>query len=394
MTTRISFGQISSRILERLFANNSKLEATQSQLSSGKKLEKASDNPVSVSQSMKFRSELDEYASFQRNIDDGHAYMGTVDSILTTSTGLYQNMRERAIQASNDTLDSQGRSFIGQEVRAIFDQMVSLSNTAFKGEYIFSGSNSQVPPYEIRNGASRIITAPLVPSGDMTMAVGNPIQIIDKNVDDSKDTATYDANAYQIIPGTLKVNGLTEGTDYTVDYVKGTITFTPPGTAALALTGAGPGIDLSYSWLRRNEKSLDGVANREIEAGVEARINTTASDVYGTNTEINAWEAMINLMEGTLNNKPDKIRESIAKIDFSMKRQATAQSMNGARIQRFESTQSHLDERAINMTQLQSEVEDVDFAKAISDYQQQQAVYEASLKVGAQAMQQSLVNFL
>jgi flagellar hook-associated protein 3 FlgL len=394
MTTRISFGQISNRILERLFANNSKLEATQSQLSSGKRLEKASDNPVSVSQSMKFRAELDQYASFQRNIDDGHAYMGTVDSILTTSTGLYQNMRERAIQASNDTLGAQGRSFIGQEVRAIFDQMVSLSNTAFKGEYIFSGSNSQVPPYEIRTGASRVLTTPAVPSGDMAMALGTPIQIIDKNVDDSKDTATSDANAYQIIPGTIKVNGLTEGTDYSVDYINGTITFTAPGAAALALTGAGPGIDLSYSWLRRNEKSLDGVANREIEAGVEARINTTASDVYGTNTENNAWEAMITLMEGTLNNRPDKIRESIAKIDDSMKRQSTAQSMNGARIQRFESTQSHLDERTVNMTQLQSEVEDVDFAKAISDYQQQQAVYEASLKVGAQAMQQSLVNFL
>ncbi|MDB5051648.1 MAG: flagellar biosynthesis protein FlgL [Fibrobacteres bacterium] len=393
MASRISFNQISNRILDRLFANYNKLEGTQNQLSTGKKLNSPSDNPVGVSQSMEIRSELDQFKSFQRNVDDGLAYLGTVDSTLGTANNLYQSMRERAIQASNDTNSADSRYYIGREVRGMFDQMVSLSNTAFKGEYVFSGTNSQVPPFELRDGASKIVNGAGALSGNVNyLGAGVQMDLIDKNVDDSKDTVTSDANPVLVVPGTLKVNGLTEGTDYTMDYVKGKITFTSAAATALVASG---NADITYTWLRRNEKDMDGTINREIEEGVAAKINTTASDVFGSKTEANgAWESMINLMEGTINNKPEKVRTSIDQLDASLKRQLTAQSTNGSRVLRFESTQSRNDERTVYTTKLQSDVEDVDFAQAISDFNLQQAVYDASLKMGARALQNTLVNFL
>lgn len=393
MSSRISFTQVSARILDRLFANYNKLEGIQQQLATGKKVNSPSDNPVNASQGMALRSELDQFRSFQRNIDDGMAYLGTVDSTLGTANSLYQNMRERAIQASNDTNSGDSRFYIGKEVRGMFDQMVALSNTSFKGEYIFSGTNSQVPPYEMRKGSSNVVNGAGLLTGDVNyLGAGVEMDLIDKNVEDSKDTITSDANPALIVPGTIQVNGLTEGTDYTVDYVRGKITFT--SAAATALVGSG-NAQITYDWLRRNEKDLDGVMNREIEEGISARINTTASDVFGSKTEADgAWEAMINLMEGTLNNKPDKIRSAIEQLDVSLKRQLTAQASNGARVNRFETTQARNDERTVYTTKLQSEVEDVDFAQAISDFNLQQAVYDASLKMGAQALQNTLVNFL
>jgi flagellar hook-associated protein 3 FlgL len=151
---------------------------------------------------------------------------------------------------------------------------------------------------------------------------------------------------------------------------------------------------MNYNWLRRNEKDLDGISNREVEEGVAARLNTTASEAFGSNLEQNAWEGIINLMEGTLKNKPDKILESIAKIDTSFKHQLSAQAANGARVQRFESTQVRNDERTIYTQELQSQTEDVDFAQAISDFNMQQTIYDASLQMGAKAMQNTLMNFL
>ena len=226
----------------------------------------------------------------------------------------------------------------------------------------------------------------------MNYVAGTPMTLIDKSVDDSLDTATRAANPELLIPGTVRVNGLTEGTDYTVDYIKGTITFTSP--AATTAVGAGTA-DITYEWLRRNEKDLDGVINREIEEGVSARINTTAADLYGSKTEANgAFEAMINLLEGTLNNKPDMVRSSIDGLDSALRRQLGAQSANGARVLRLESTQGRNDERLVYTTKLQSDVEDVDFAKAISEFNLQKTVYEASLKMGAQALSKSLVDFL
>ena len=392
MSSRISFGQISNHILDRLFMNYNKLEGIQSQLASGSKVSKGSDDPVAAAMSMGLRSDLDQYGSFQRNVSDGLAYLGTVDSTMSSANGVYQSLRERAIQASNDTNSAESRFFIGREVRGMFDQMVALSNTTFKGEYIFSGTNSQVAPYEMRSGVSKVVNAPPALSGNMSYTAGVAMNLMDKSVTDSRDTITGAANPALVIPGSLRVNGLTEGTDYTVDYVHGQITFTSAAATAAVTSNTA---DITYEWVRRNEKDMDGVINREIEEGVKARINTTASEVFGSKTQANgAFESMINLLDGTLNNKPDKIRTSIDGLDNALKRQLGAQSANGARVLRLESTQTRNDERMVYTTKLQSEVEDVDFAKAISDFNLQQTVYEASLKMGAQALQSSLVDFL
>jgi flagellar hook-associated protein 3 FlgL len=395
MSTRISFASINTRILDRLYQNYNKLEGIQQQIASGKKVDRPSDDPVAVSNSMELRTQIDQFKSFQRNIDDGLAYLGTVDTTLTTGNSLYQNMRERAIQASNDSNSAESRMFIGREVRGMFDQMVALANTAFKGEYIFSGTNTQVAPYEIRNG--RTLASAAAPSGgnlQLTAAdLGTPNAIkrlADLNTTDSAQTSGY-TDAYHVIPGTVTCPGLTEGTDFTVDYVQGSVTFLTMNAVTLA---AGPGIDMRYDWLRRNEKDLDGVVNREVEEGVTARMNTTATEAFGSNDEDTSWEAMINLLEGTLMNDPAKVRSSITKIDASMTRSLSAQAMNGSRVLRFESTQARNEERTVYSTQLQSDVEDVDFAEAVSQFQLQQAVYEASLKMGARAIQNTLVNFL
>ena len=281
----------------------------------------------------------------------------------------------------------------------MFDQMVALANTAFKGEYIFSGNNTQSAPMEMRSGASTVLAA--APAGanlQLTAAdLGTPaatMQLRDGNVvQDSRDSNDY-ANAYFVLPGTLNIPGLREGVDYQMDYVEGNITFLT--TAASDLAAAPGGIQIQYDWLRRNELDMDGVVNREVEEGVAARMNTTVTEVYGSEDDksSSSWAAMINLLEGTLLNKGDKVRDAIGKLDASMTRSLSAQATNGSRVLRFESTQSRNDERIVYSSKLQSDVEDVDFAQAVSQFTLQQAVYEASLKMGAMAIQNTLVIFL
>lgn len=399
MGTRISFSSMNARVLDRLNHNYNKLEGIQQQLSSGKKVSRASDDPVAVSNSMELRTQINQFKSFQRNVDDGLAYLGTVDTTLSTGNALFQNMRERAIQASNDTNSAESRFFIGREVRGMFDQMVALANTAFKGEYVFAGNNTQSSPIEMRSGASTVLAvAPTGANMQLTAAdLGTPaatMRLQDANVqDDSRDSNDY-ANAYFVLPGTLIIPTLQEGVDFQMDYVHGEITFLT--TAATNLAATAGGIQMQYDWLRRNELDMDGVVNREVEEGVTAQMNTTLSEVYGPedDKDSTSWAAMINLLEGTLLNKGDKVRDAIGKLDASMTRSLSAQASNGSRVLRFESTQSRNDERIVYNSELQSNVEDVDFAEAVSQFTLQQAVYEASLKMGARAIQNTLVDFL
>lgn len=385
---RITFGQTAANIQQYINLNGFKMDQLQQQLSSGRKLMKPSDDPIGVSNALDLRTTLAQNGQYERNVDSGVAYLGTVDTTLSGNNDLIQHARDLAIQGASDTLTSTDRGYIANEARSVLDQMVAVANTSFRGDYVFSGTNTQLPPYEVRDGSATLTGA------DVTAGtVGQPLQIVDLNVSDSKDTAAGNANAYNIIPGTFAINGLKEGTDYTVDYVNGTVTFTPPGTAALALVGAG-NMHVGFSWVRRNEGDLDGVVNREVSQNQLVQTNTTASDAYGSNRQTSSFAAMIKLLEGLTTNKGATVSQSVGMLDTAVSRNLAAQSANGARMNEYTSAQDRSKTKDIDLTDLQSKIEDVDFSQAITQLSMQQAVYEASLKMGAASIQKTLMDFM
>ncbi len=386
MSTRVTFSQITTNVQNEINKNYVRLDKLQTSLASGKRIMRPSDDPVAILSSLAIRSDISQIGQFKRNIDDGKALMATIDSTLMTQNNLFQAAREKAIYGANDTQGAEQRIYIGREVRVMLDQMVAMANTSFKGDFIFAGGNTQVAPYELKPGSQTLTT-------ELTVAtVGTPIQIWDTSVTDSNTPSGF-ARAYHIIPGSFEVAGFVEGTDYTVDYVNGRITFTPPGTDALTQAG-GAGIDLSYEWIRRNELDLDAKLHREVDKGITMQINTTASDVYGGVNDQTTWEAMITLLDGLHNNQSTKMLESIGKLETGFNRSLGAQATNGARMNRLDYTDERNTTRTVDMTRLKSQLEDVDFAEAISQFLLQQSVYDASLRTGARAIQNTLANFL
>jgi flagellar hook-associated protein 3 FlgL len=386
MAERVTFTQMATHVQSHIFENYGRLDKSQQQLASGKRITRPSDDPVSVATDLQLRANLAQFKQYTRNIDDGLSYLATVDSVLQSGNNLFQHLREKAIQGGSDTLNSSNRHDIWQDVRVVFDQMVSLSNTTFKGEYIFSGTRTQTPPYQVVEGADNITT-----QLDLS-TIGVPIQLVDMNITDA-NTPSGIPNAKSILPGSVQVAGYTEGTDYSIDYHNGTITFTPPATNPL-IDAAGTGIDITYSWLRRSEFDLDGVVNREVAENTVARLNTTVSDAYGASNEVTTWDGIITLMEGLHLNDGAKVRGSISELDESLDRHLAAQATNGARTNQYDASKDRIANANLSMTDLQSQIEDVDFAEVVSKMQMQQAVYEASLQVSARSIQQTLLNFL
>jgi flagellar hook-associated protein 3 FlgL len=72
----------------------------------------------------------------------------------------------------------------------------------------------------------------------------------------------------------------------------------------------------------------------------------------------------------------------------------SAQSKNGARINRFDTTLRRNEGQFTNTTELQANLEDAEMTKTITDFMNTQNVYNAALKTAAGVIQQSLVNFL
>lgn len=397
--SRITFSHINSVVQVNLNENYQRLSKLQEQISSGKAINRPSDAPIEVTNDLEMRSDINGIQQYRRNSEDGRSYLGVVDATLLNANSIFQSMRERALQGASDTNSETERSYIGNEVRQSILQLLSVSNTTYKGDYVFSGQNTDVQPYTLQKGAENINdtdnTGADATDTFLTNAeLNTPIQLWDRNVIDSS-TASGNARVTHILPGTLEITGLTEGTDYDVDYPAGTITFLTQAAVDTADTAITPaGMDITYDWIRRSEEDLSQAVLRAIDKDVVMQVNVTASEVFGAPNEMDAFEAGIRLLEGLHENSGQQISDSIENLDEAFQRFLSSQSKVGSRYNQIDQTWARLGDKEIVATGILSEIEDLDFAKAISDFTLAESVYNASLQSASRVLQPSLVDFV
>jgi flagellar hook-associated protein 3 FlgL len=390
--TRVTFLQLNSVVQRNLHRNYSKLAGLQEQLSSGRRINRPSDAPVDTTNALELREGLSSHSQFKRNASDGISYLTIVDSALSGASNVLQNIRELTVQGSNDTYTATDRRYIANDMRQLLLQMVSISNTAYKGDYIFSGTQTDTPPYTVEKGRENIDSvdnSALNPT-DTIFALNTPIQLWDRTINDS-NTQSGNAEARLIIPGSVKIQSLTEGTDYEVDFLKGTITFRTAEAQVLADAGA---LDIEYDWVRRNEKDMNGQVLRQIDTGVVAQINQTPDKVFGAKTQQDTFGSIIQVLAALYNNEGPKIREGMTNLDRSFERILGSQSEAGAIYNRLDSTNDRNERKVLEIVRMQSTLEDVDFAEAISNFTLAENIFNASLQSSARVIQPSLLNFL
>lgn len=406
---RITFTQMNNSVQRQLGKNQVKLATLQEQLSSGKRLNRPSDGPIDVVNDMELRNNLAHRNQNLRNSENGNSYLSILDTTMIGMDDQCQRVRELALQGASDTLLARDRTYVNNEVHQVLLQFANMANASYKGDFLFSGTDTETAPFSVLRGTNTMNTiANEIPAGgslpdpsDEAVVLGVPMNIFDRSIDDSTSTISNNGNPQvkRIIPGTLKLSdpALVEGTDYTVDYVKGTITYLTPAalTAATPVPGVTDGIELSFDWVRRNElQNAHGIVNREVERGTIMRVNVTADAVFGTELEMDAFSSIISLMQGLHTNSQSEIETSITHLDNSFKGILTQQATVGAWVNRMESTMDRNDLNIIETTRLQSELEDLDFAEAISQFTLAESIYNASLQSASRVLTPSLLDYM
>ncbi len=123
------------------------MEKYQDQASSGKKVNKPSDDPVSAVRGMFYRSSLNEIDQYKRNADDGLSWMESTDSALDEVTSVLQRVRELTVQGQNGTNNPEDRTAIAEEIKQLSNHLGEIANTQIAGKYIFAGTDVKNPPY-------------------------------------------------------------------------------------------------------------------------------------------------------------------------------------------------------------------------------------------------------
>ena len=153
----------SQRFLADLNRIQLRTATAQNQISSGLKVQSASDAPDQIGTLLQLESERSGNSQTLANLNRVQTEANGADNALTTAVQLLDKITQIAGQGlSSQTAQDRGK--FAQQILDLQEQLVSLTSTTVEGRYIFDGGNGSGPPYQFNaaavNGATRLSSAP------------------------------------------------------------------------------------------------------------------------------------------------------------------------------------------------------------------------------------------
>ena len=129
-----------------LAASGAELKTAMERLSSGKKINSATDDAAGFAIAERMTAQIRGLNMAIKNVNDGLSFLRTVDGALESSMKLTQRIKELSIQASNETLSGTDRKYVQKEVSALIEELDrTYYQTEFNGDKAFRpfGSGNQ-----------------------------------------------------------------------------------------------------------------------------------------------------------------------------------------------------------------------------------------------------------
>lgn len=117
-----------------------RLDANYGRLSSGNRINRASDDAAGLAISERFKSQIRSYAQAERNAQDGISLLQTAEGAMNEISGVLTRIRELAIQGANGTLGATERGYLDQEKGALLAEIDRFAQvTDFNGQQLLNG---------------------------------------------------------------------------------------------------------------------------------------------------------------------------------------------------------------------------------------------------------------
>jgi flagellar hook-associated protein 3 FlgL len=124
------------------------------ELSSGVKVNSISDDPVAFAQNVVLSVQLGADDTFSQTASSTESLLQVSDTALGSVVSQLTQAITLATEGNNGTLDSSNLKTIATELSGIREQVLSLANSAYLGNYIFSGSQGGTPPFTLDTSTS------------------------------------------------------------------------------------------------------------------------------------------------------------------------------------------------------------------------------------------------
>ncbi len=179
MAVRISQNQFFSVLGSNLKANYAKLAALQNQVSSGKRINRPSDDPLGASVSFALRNTQADVERYSAAAADARTRLDEAAGLATDANTTLSSIRELVVRGMNDTLDGTARRTLATEIEQLGKELLGIANTKSDGRYLFGGTKTSTPPFaEVEvNGVKRFVWQGGAGSARATIGAGDEIEL-------------------------------------------------------------------------------------------------------------------------------------------------------------------------------------------------------------------------
>ncbi len=136
---RITNGMMQASALNSLYKNMTSLDKLLDQMSTLKKIQKPSDDPIVAGRTLKLTIDVTAITQYQSNVEEAMSWMEVTDSAFTNMNSIMQEINTRLVQAANGPLEEADREKILTDIQQLTEQLKQEANVTYAGRYVFSG---------------------------------------------------------------------------------------------------------------------------------------------------------------------------------------------------------------------------------------------------------------
>lgn len=383
--------------MSQLSARQSRLSSLQENLTSGKRVVHASDDPAAAAQAERAQTRIARIQSDQRALNAQKDTITQAESTLGNAVDAVQAFRELVVSAGNASYNSTQRQAIVQQLTGLRDQVFAMANTQdSNGLPLFSSLGSALTPFVQQSapppdysfngvagqGASSAVSIPFALDGNQAFMF-TPSK-------DGSFNAVYTANAgaSNTSPVTVQTPSAVTGNDYQIQFalnagvMQYTVSQVSPAAVVVPATNYVSGTPINF----------DGLS-----------VTVTGTPLAGDGISIKPNASIFSVMDqaiaaigtaGSNANTTQAVGQALANLDIGLTNIQAVRSQAGELLNRAGRISDTQDARSIQLEGARSRAEDLDMVKGISDFQNQQTGYDAALKSYAQIQKLSLFNYL
>ncbi|MGL4761227.1 MAG: flagellar hook-associated protein FlgL [Sarcina sp.] len=328
---RVTNRMMTSSFLNDMNRNLGNMQKIQGQLTTGKLVNKPSDNPFVVARSMQLYSDISANEQYNTNIKDTTNWLDATDTALGQLTDTLQRVRELMVTAGNAAYGTDEKNAIKDEINQRIEEVGTILNTSFDGKYIFGGTK----------GTSRPVMTEKDENGNVTLGFA------------SKDG------------GKIPLN--------TSNHIE---------QAELDMIGKNLSVEISQGvTVEYNVNAKDILLFKDSQGN--------SQDLMGLLSDLTTNIGSTDEAESS-----KVIGENLDSMTKAIDNMLTLRAEVGAKQNRMESAQTKNEEENFNLTEVLSGNEDINFTEKRMESATMQTVYMASLQTASKVIQQSLLDYI